>query len=136
MNPLQRHDLQSWLLLQELLCPCLYLQAKVLGAAAMAGYKPAVEFVCSPYTHSLSTRDITRDPDLRGVVFQLAVAQPEGCKPAAGSNAGLPMLPFAFCWAVMVHMPLHGDAVRACQCGNVDVKCCSIPAWPLRLLLV
>ena len=65
------------------------LQAKVLAAAALAGYDPAVAFVCSPYTHSLSTRDITRDPDLRGVVYQLAVAQPEGCKPAAGSNPTL-----------------------------------------------
>lgn len=64
-----------------------YLQAKVLGAAAMAGYEPAVSFVCSPYTHSLATRDITRDPDLRGMVYQLAVAQPEGCKPAAGQSA-------------------------------------------------
>lgn len=76
------------------LVPHCYLQAKVLGAAAMAGYNPAVEFVCSPYTHSLSTRDITRDPDLRGVVYQLAVAQPEGCKPAAGSN---PTWPYLLC---------------------------------------
>lgn len=47
-----KHDLNSGFL--KCHKPCL--QAKVLATAALAGYNPAVGFVCLPLTHSLSAR--------------------------------------------------------------------------------